>query len=163
MRTLTIAICFAVLALAATGTAGATQPTTTHTSLHRSLPHYLACTGFWIEGEFQVDRTTTTFYDQAGTPIKTVSHVRSDGTLSNPLTGASIPDTGDFKVTMDLLTGERTGDGKGSMATLPGGGVIYQSTGHVVFNPDGTIAEEGGPHDDVDGTFGALCSYLAGP
>jgi hypothetical protein len=163
MRTLTIAISFAVLALAAAGTAGATAPTTTHASFPRSLPHYLPCTGFWIDGEFQIDRTTTTFYDQAGTPIRTVSHVRSEGTLSNPLTGTSIPDTGDFKITVDLLTGERTQDGNNSMATAPGGGVIYQSTGHLTFNPDGSIAEEGGPHDDIDGNFDALCSYLTGP
>jgi hypothetical protein len=163
MRTLTIAISFAVLALAAAGTAGATAPTTTHASFPRSLPHYLPCTGFWIDGEFQIDRTTTTFYDQAGTPIRTVSHVRSEGTLSNPLTGTSIADSGDFKITIDLLTGERTGDGKGSVATAPGVGVIYQSVGHLVFNPDGSISAEGGPHDDIDGNYDALCSYLTGP
>ena len=48
------------------------------------------------------------------------------------------------------------------MAAAPGLGVIYQSVGHLAFNPDGSISE-GGPHDDIDGNYGALCSYLAGP
>ena len=162
MRKLTIVTSLAVLALAAAGTAGATAPTTVHQSFPRSIPHYLQCPGFWIDGEFQIDRTTTTFYDQAGTAVRTVSHVRSEGTLSNPLTGKSIADTGDFKITFDLLAGERTTDGASSVATAPGLGVIYHSTGHLVFNPDGSISE-GGPHDDIDGNYGALCSYLTGP
>ena len=162
MRTLTIVTSLAVLTLGAAGTAGATAPTTTHQSFPRSIPHYLPCPGFWIDGEFQIDRTTTTFYDQAGTAVRTVSHVRSEGTLSNPLTGTSIADSGDFKITVDLLTGERTQDGKGSVAAAPGVGVIYQSVGHRAFNPDGSISE-GGPHDDIDGNYGALCSYLTGP
>lgn len=162
MRTLRVATSIAVLALAAAGTAAAAEPTTIHQSFPRSIPHYLPCPGFWIDGEFQVDRTTTTFYDQGGTPIRTVMHVQSNGTLSNPLTGMSIADTGDFKITIDLLTGARTGDGNGSMATAPGGGVIYQSVGHATFNPDGSISEDG-PHEDLDGNFGALCSYLGGP
>jgi hypothetical protein len=114
MRMLTIVTSLAVLVLAAAGTAGATAPTTTHQSFPRSIPHYLPCPGFWIDGEFQIDRTTTTFYNQDGTQIRTVMHVHSDGTLSNPLTGTSLADSGDFKITVDLLTGERTLDGKTS-------------------------------------------------
>jgi hypothetical protein len=159
---LTIVTSLAVLVLAAAGTAGATAPTTTHQSFPRSIPHYLPCPGFWIDGEFQIDRTTTTFYNQDGTQIRTVMHVHSDGTLSNPLTGTSLADSGDFKITVDLLTGERTLDGKTSVATAPGGGVIYQAVGRLAFNPDGSIFE-GGPHDDFDGSFGALCSYLTRP
>ena len=73
MRTLTIVTSLAVLTLGAAGTAGATAPTTTHQSFPRSIPHYLPCPGFWIDGEFQIDRTTTTFYDQAGTAIRRIA------------------------------------------------------------------------------------------
>jgi len=162
MRKLTITSAFAVLALAAGGTAGATAPTTIHQSFPRSIPHYLACPGFWIEGEFQIDQTTATFYAEDGTAIKVVRHVRSDGTLSNPLTGRSIPDTGNFKVTVDVATGERTIDGNLNTATIPSGGVIYHAVGRLAFEPDGTILEAG-PHDDADNNYGDLCSYLAGP
>ena len=65
-------------------------------------------------------------------------------------------------MTVDLVTGERTLDGKVNMATAPGTGVIYQAVGRLAFlNPDGSIFEAG-PHDDADNTFGALCDYLAG-
>jgi hypothetical protein len=160
MRKLAITSVFAVLVLATGGIAGATTPTTTHESFPRPIPHYLACPGFWIDGEFQIDQTTTTFYAADGTAIKVVRHVRSDGTLSNPFTGKSIPDKGNFKVTVDLATGERTIDGNLNTATIPGGGMIYHAVGRLAFEPDGVF--EAGPHDDFDNDYGALCSYLAG-
>jgi hypothetical protein len=161
MRTITITCAFAVAALAGAATADATAPTTTHQSFPRSIPHYLACPGFWIDGEFQIDQTTTTFYAADGTAIRIVRHVHSDGTLSNPLTGKSLADTGSFTVTVDLTTGERTIDGNLNTATNPGGGVIYHAVGRLAFEPDGTILEAG-PHDDADDNYGDLCSYLAG-
>ena len=161
MRTITITCAFAAVALAAAATAGATAPTTTGQSFPRSIPHYLACPGFWIDGEFQIDQTTTTFFDGDGAAIKTVRHVHSDGTLSNPLTGKSLADSGDFKVTVDLVTGERTIDGNVNTATIPGGGVIYHAVGRLAFETDGSIFEAG-PHDDADNNYGDLCSYLAG-
>jgi hypothetical protein len=159
MRTLTIISAIAALALATAITARATAPTTTHTSFHRAIPNYLPCPGFTVRGEFDIERTTTTFYDDAGIAIRTVSHVHSDGTLSNPLTHKSIADSGDFKVSVDLATDELTMEGKVNMATSPGGGVVYQSVGRLVLGPDG-VEFEAGPHDDADGDFDALCSFL---
>lgn len=161
MRKLAITTAFAVLALTAAATAAANAPTTTHRAFHLSNPHYLPCPGFWVDGEFDIDRTTTTFSDEAGVPIRTVTHIQSRGTLSNPLNGRSLADSADFKVTVDLVSGERTLDGKVNIATAPGEGVVYQAVGRLAFNPDGSIFEAG-QHDDADGTFGALCSYLAG-
>jgi hypothetical protein len=161
MRKLIITAAFAVLALAAGGTAGATAPTTIQESFPRPIPHYLPCPGFDVRGDFQIDRTTTTFYDNAGTAIRRVQHVHADGILSNPLTGKSVADSGDFKVTVDLLTGERVLEGKVNTATVPGVGVVYHAVGRLAFEADGSVFEAG-PHDDADGTFGALCDYLAG-
>jgi len=162
MRKATITSVFALLALAAGGTAGATAPTTIHQSVQLPLPSYLACPGFVIRGDFRIDRTTTTFYDQAGAPITRVLHVHSDGILGNPLTGKSVPDSGDFKITFDLVTGERVQEGKVNTATVPGAGVVYHSVGRIAFEPDGSIVESG-PHDEADGSYGALCDYLATP
>lgn len=161
MRTITIICALAVVALGGAATAGATPPTTSHQSFPRSIPHYLTCAGFWIDGEFEIDQTTTIFYGADGTPIRVVRHVHSDGTLSNPLTGRSIADTGNFNVTIDLTTGERTIDGNLNTATIPGGGVIYHSVGRLAFEPDGNVFEAG-PHDDADNNYSDLCSYLAG-
>ena len=162
MKQLTIMCVLAVAALIGAATAGATPPTTTHASIHRSFPHYLPCEGFWIDGEFDLERTTTTFYDEAGTALRTVSHIHADGTLSNPLTSKSIPDSGEFKVTVDLATGATTTEGKTNVATTPGDGIVYQVVGRLVLS-SGDILFEAGPHDDADGTYDALCGYLAGP
>ena len=162
MRKLTITCASAVLALAAAATAAATPPTKTHVTVLRSIPNYLPCPGFAVRGEFLIDRTTTTFYDGTGTPIRTVQHVHADATLSNPLTGKSLPDSSDFKITTDLATGERSFDGKVNVATSPGEGVVYQAVGRIVFEPDGSVIEDG-PHDDADGSFDVLCNYLASP
>jgi hypothetical protein len=162
MRQLTITCVLAVAALIGAATAGATAPTTTHASIHRSFPNYLPCKGFWIDGEFDLERTTSTFYDDAGIALRTVSHIHADGTLSNPLTGKSIPDSGDFKVTVDRATGATTSEGKVNVATSPGGGIVYHVAGRLVLSA-GDILFEAGPHDDADGTYAALCSYLAGP
>jgi hypothetical protein len=38
--------------------------------------------------------------------------------------------------------------------------VIFQVVGRVAFDPD--LFFEAGPHDDLDGNLGALCTYLGG-
>ncbi len=162
MRRFTITLAFAVLALGVAMPAAATAPDTTQTTLHRSIPNFLACPSFVVHGEFDIDRTTTTFYDQAGTPIRTVQRVRTTGTLSNPLTGKSLPDVGDFKITTDLLAGTRTFTGKLRVDTAPGVGVVFQVVGKLVFDADGSVDFEAGPHDDLDGNLDGLCSYLGG-
>ena len=48
------------------------------------------------------------------------------------------------------------------MATSPGEGVVYQAVGRIAFEPDGSVIEAG-PHDDADGSYDALCNYLASP
>jgi len=161
MPRFTITFAFAVLALLTPVTAGATAPTTTYTTLHRSLPNFLPCPGFAVHGEFDIERTTTTFYDQSGTAIRSVQHVHADGALSNPLSGKTLPDSSDFKLTIDLLTGTRTFDGRMRVDTAAGQGVVFQAVGRVVFESDGSVFEAG-PHDDLDGSLTALCGYLAG-
>jgi hypothetical protein len=162
MRKLVIVAALAVAALVAAGTAGATPPTTTTVSLHRSFPHYLACPGFWIDGEFNIQKTTTTYYDIQGNPLRTIAHVLTQGTLADPLTGTSVPDWGDFTVATDLATNTTTTVGITNIATSPDGTVLYQVLGLLVVR-SGAVVFEVGPHDDIDGTYGALCSYLASP
>jgi hypothetical protein len=79
MRTLTLAVATVATALAVAGTASATPPTTTEVSLHRSLPNFLACPSFFVHGEFDITRRTTTFYDGSGIPIRSMMHVDFTG------------------------------------------------------------------------------------
>ena len=150
-----------VAAMAIAATASATPPTIVRDSLHRTFPTFYVCPGFNARGEFDIDRSTTTFYDQVGAPVRVVLHIHSEGTISNPLNGVNLPDSSDFTTTTDLVTGERTINGRMRVDTAPGEGHVIQVVGHLVFEPDGTIFE-GGPHDDLDGHLDDLCGYLAG-
>jgi len=160
---LALAIGGALVAVALSiGTAVAAAPSTIEVSFHSSRPTFLACPGFAVDGEFDVTRRITTFFDAAGSPIRIVAHVTGTGTLSNPLTGKSLPDENHFTVTTDLVTGTRTFAGDVRVDTAPGVGLVFQVVGRLVFAPDGSVQFESAPHDDLDGNLGSLCAYLGG-
>ncbi len=163
MSRLALAIGGALVVVAlSVGTVAASAPTTTEVLFHSSQPHFLTCPGFAVDAELDVNRRITTFFDAAGNPIKIVAHVTGTGTLSNAITGKSLPDANHFTVTTDLLTGTRTFTGNVRVDTAPGVGVVFQAVGRVAFGSDGSVQFEAGPHDDLDGNLGPLCAYLAG-
>jgi hypothetical protein len=167
MKTLSIVFLSAAALLVASSSASAMAPTTTVESFHRSIPSFLSCPGFAIHGEFDITRRTTTFYDDAGTPVRIVRHIDSTGTLSNPLTGKTLTDAGNFIVTVDLDAGTTAYAGQLRVDTAPGEGVVFQVVGRVVFALEGTFT--GGQFDDPPPGSGlapdlnALCGYLADP
>jgi hypothetical protein len=150
---------FVALALSV-GTVAAAAPTTVEVSIHASQPNFLTCPGFAVDAEIDVSRRITTFHDAAGAPIRIVLHVTGSGTLSNPLTGKSLPDEGHFTRTVDLVAGTTTFTGNLRVDTAPGAGVVYQVVGRITFGPDGSLQFEAGPHDDLDGNLGGICAYL---
>jgi hypothetical protein len=161
MSRLARSICGAVVGLALSVGTVAAAPTSVDVSVHSSQPHFLACPDFSVRLEIDVSRRITTFYDAAGAPIRMVLHVTGSGTLSNPLSGKSLPDEGHFTRTIDLVTGTATFSGAMRVDTAPGVGVVFQAVGRVTFGPDGSIQFEAGPHDDLDGNLGAICADLA--
>jgi hypothetical protein len=88
----------AVLAFAV-APALATSPTILREHLHRERPFITCPSGKVLVGNWDVDRTTTTWFDASGTPVRDHFVIHFFGTLSNPDTGASVPDSGigDFK------------------------------------------------------------------
>ena len=163
MSRLALAIGGAVVAVALSiGTVAAAAPTTVDVSMHSSQPQFLTCPDFAVHLEIDVNRRITTFYDAAGAPIRIVLHVTGTGTLSNPLTGKSLPDEGHFTRTIDLVTGTTTFSGALRVDTAPGVGVLFRAVGRITIGSDGSIQFEAGPHDDLDGNLGPLCASLAG-
>jgi hypothetical protein len=124
-------------------------------------------------GSFQVlesDTATvrfTIFYNQAGNVTQAVFHLRLVGTLSNSVTGKSVPEeatfteTDTFATPGDFSTLTRTITGQVVTVTLPGSGLILHDVGRVVFAPDGTITFEGGPHQELHNQVQQLCAALA--
>lgn len=109
----------------------------------------------------------TIFYNQAGNETQALSHVREVGTLSNSVTGKSVPFEEDVTVTAtlatpgDLSTETDTFTGQPYTVTLPGSGLILHDVGRVVFAPDGTITFEGGPHQLLHNQVQKLCAALS--
>jgi hypothetical protein len=162
MRRLISAVATVASALAVAATASATPPTTTEVSLHRSLPSFLACPSFLVHGEFDITRIVFTFYDSNGTPIRTVTHVHFEGTLTNAATGKTLADKGNQIITTDLLTGEVIVVGPSRVDTAPGEGVVFAQVGRVV-RENGQVVEIDGRNDILEGNLSALCAYLGTP
>jgi hypothetical protein len=127
----------------------------------------VSCSSFEVlnSGTFTVEFTV--FYDRAGNETQGVFHVRIVGTLSNSVTGTSVPfeaaftATDTFATPGDFSTVTTKQSGQIYKVTLPGSGLIVHDVGKVVFAPDGTITFEGGPHQLLDNQVQKLCAALA--
>jgi hypothetical protein len=89
----------------------------------------------------------TTFFDADGTPVRAQIHVNFAGVVTNPVTGASVEDNGHQMLIQDLVTGTETQVGLVFSSTVPGVGVVFHDVGRVVFDADGNVIFEAGPHD----------------
>jgi hypothetical protein len=109
----------------------------------------------------------TVFYNEEGNATQALFHVRLVGTLSNSVTGTSVPEEAHFTETQtfatpgDFSTVTITITGPDFKVTLPGSGLILHDVGRVVFAPDGTITFEGGPHQELHGEVQKLCAALS--
>ncbi len=124
-------------------------------------------------GSFQVLESATStirftiFYNQAGNVTQAAFHFRLVGTLSNSVTGTSVPEEAAFTQTFtfatpgDFSTVTLTYTGQVFNVTLPGSGLILHDVGRVVFAPDGTITFEGGPHQELHNQVQKLCAALS--
>jgi hypothetical protein len=69
-----------------------------------TFPDFFAGSGqecaFPVVGQWDASVQVVTYFDQAtGNPVRVITFVDFNGTLSNPLSGKSIPDWGHFKRT----------------------------------------------------------------
>jgi hypothetical protein len=160
-----------ILVLAASAAAGlagappasATPPTTTVEQRHVKVPHG-DCGSFTLIFEADVTRKVTTFFDADGVPARDVLVRRTDGTVSNSLTGASLATTGVWRVTRYYVDGQLTGRvtqaGRTYLITVPGLGEVFHQTGYGI-QQDGQTIFEAGPHDFEHANVEELCAYLA--
>ena len=153
-----------VAGLGGAASADATAPTTTIEQRHVALTHG-DCGSFALIFEADVTHKLITFYDQDGLPVRDVLVRRTDGTVSNSVTGKSLPSTGVWRVTRyyadGQLTGRITQAGRTYLITVPGLGEIFHQTGYGV-QQDGQTIFEAGPHDFEHLNIEELCAYFAG-
>ena len=149
------AIC---IALAGAAAAEAMQPTVETTTVHRHFVFPNACGSFSVIADFDAERRVTTFYDQDGTPIRRVIHAKTPGSVTNSVTGASLPAFGERIITTDLLTGAITSTGTNVHVVVPGAGTVEIGAGRSGIDDNGEPFATG----RMDGpTPPALCDALA--
>ncbi len=89
----------------------------------------------------------TTFFDQAGNPVRLQIKVDAVGVVTNPETGESVENPAHTTVFVDLVEGTEAQVGLVFKATVPGVGVVFHDVGRVVHDAEGNLIFEAGPHD----------------
>lgn len=123
--------------------------------------------GFPLAVQGSVDLTTTTFFDSAGTPIRTQTLARAEGTYVGP-TGLRARYDQVMNSTIDRRTAIQTVTGVTTRVIAPGVGVLLNDVGRLVLQtvpPPGVpiVLSESGQHPIwTPGAWDPVCAYLAG-
>jgi hypothetical protein len=131
------------------------------------VPYGVACDGFSVRVQLAGERRFRFVYDADGVLVERDRHISYTGSLSNSVTGASVPHVGDFAVVDDFVAGTSTISGMLSRTVVDGGGLIWRNIGRVVISlASGAVLFEAGEHGtyDVGGdpsVAAALCAALS--
>jgi hypothetical protein len=148
----------AALALSPTS-AFAIAPTVTTETLHLNFGVVGTCPGFNVTATFDPTRRITTFYNSGGIPIRRQIHAEVPRTVTNDVTGKSLPTTGVRNITIDLLTGERKSTATNVHVIVPGQGTVQLAAGLFELDPNGNLVKQVGRQDPP--VTPALCEALA--
>ena len=102
-------------------------------------------------GSFEV------FFDSTGTPVRLQVEEHYTGVFS--ANGLTVNTSGATLARFDLNGGE-TDAGLNIKVTLPGGGILYMDRGRLVFDDNGNLVSESGPHPSLHGDIDGLCAVL---
>ena len=103
--------------------------------------------GVTLVATFTEDVRVTTFFDEAGDPVREQIKVDFVGVVTNPATGESAENPSHHTIIVDLVEGTVTEVGLVFKATVPGEGAVILDLGRVVFDAAGDVIFEAGPHD----------------
>jgi hypothetical protein len=109
-----------------------------------------------------IDRRRILFYDDGGNLIREIRHVAFTGSLTNAVTGKTVPYDGHFTYDFDYVNQTLTLTGLSLRVQVPGQGVLAQRTGRAVtsgFNPTQDIVSEVG--HTLEEFQADLCPVLA--
>ena len=120
-----------------------------------------SCGTFDVVDHFDLNYTLRFMVDQAGTQIRLVEEVWGVDTLTNSVTGKSLPGPYHNNTFVDFRTGTVMLTGLIFRVNLPGVGALFFDVGRVVIAADGEIVASAGRHDFFDGDFDALCAALS--
>jgi hypothetical protein len=139
-------------------TASAVAPKVETQTVHVDAGVVRSCPGFDVTATFEATRRITTFYDAAGTPIRQHVHGEIPGTVTNSVSGKSLPTKGIRNITRDLITGEVQSTGTNVHVVVPGRGTVMLASGLFRIDEEGNLAREVGRQDEP--VTPALCEAL---
>ena len=105
--------------------------------------------------------TITTFFDGEGNPSRVTFDLPFHGTLTNEATGESVSADQVLRKTDDLQEGTVSFVGLRFRVTFPGLGVVLLDAGKIVFDADGNVIFEAGPHQVFNEDFAEFCAAFA--
>jgi hypothetical protein len=117
-----------------------------------------AC-GFDVHVDVLGEVTYQVFFDAAGEATRVQFHSNVEGEFS--ANGITLPEIERAEGFLDLTTGEEREVGLLFQVRLPRGGVVIADVGRLVFDGDGNLTFEAGPHPALEGDFADLCAALS--
>jgi hypothetical protein len=118
-----------------------------------------AACGFDVLFEVSGVQTIQVLYDAAGNPIRVQIHGNIEGTAS--ANGITLREIERGQIFIDLIDGSQTLVGLVFRVFLPDGGTVIADVGRLVFDAEGNVIFEAGPHPALHGDFAALCAALS--
>lgn len=118
------------------------------------------CGTFLALEDFVEDVRVTTFFDNAGNPIRMQVYSNFNGIITNSETGRSVRDPGHFTITVDLQAGTSTYAGLVFGITVPREGIAVLDAGRVIFDAEGNVTFVAGPHQFLEGGPALICAAL---
>jgi hypothetical protein len=118
-----------------------------------------AACGFDILFEVSGIQTIQVLYDAAGNPIRAQVHGNIEGTVT--ANGITLREIEHGQTFYDLTDDSQTLVGLVFRVFLPHGGTVIADVGRLVFDAEGNVIFEAGPHPALHGDFAALCAALS--
>lgn len=115
---------------------------------------------FALEVSFAFAGHGTALFDDEGDPARIIFHLHLDTTLTNLDTGAMLLEQDRWAEIEDLEEGSFTVVGLPFRIRTPDGRFVIRDAGKVVFDEEGNIIFEGGPHPALHFGFD-LCQALS--
>lgn len=135
------------VALALALPAGATPPVSEMVT--ESAVESVSCDGFEAVLERNFSGLVTVYFDNQGNPVRVQVQAAMTGSLTNSVTGTSLPLRGHILLADNFTTGVVTFVGPVFLANDPGRGAVITDTGRVSFSGD-ELVFEAGPHEAID-------------
>jgi hypothetical protein len=108
------------------------------------------------------DVTMTTFFDNAGNPVKVATKANLDAVIHKSGTSATFRDHSVFTETNDLVNGTTIISGPSYHYKVPGKGEVFAEVGHQIFVTDtGEVTFQSGKDDFTQQDLQGICAAFA--